>query len=163
MSCLVSLEGNSKWQSYQIPKICSFENLFWPLPLLHVNVATPWHLIHSYKHLNTYLENKHTFTSKKHFGITKSFHWHYLGRLIPSSFATRLAVLTEQKPRSVVSSCVFPGDNGYFTSSKAIISRVRKGRTELAEVKWNYMGMVTGERESRANCLYYSKNLSTPN
>lgn len=58
---------------------------------------------------------------------------------------------------------MFPGDKGYFTPSEAIISRVRKGKTELAEVKWIYMATVTGGKESLANCLCYNKNLPTPN
>lgn len=59
----------------------------------------------------------------------------------------RLAVFTEHKPKRVESSCVFPGDKGYFTSSEAIISRVRKARTDWAEVKLIYTGMMTAEKK----------------
>ncbi|TKS70052.1 Spondin-1 F-spondin [Collichthys lucidus] len=53
----------------------------------------------------------------------------------------RLAAPTKQRPRSVESNCVIPGDKYYFPSSEAIVSRVCKGRAELAEVKWIHMGM----------------------
>lgn len=122
----------------------------------------------------------HIFLNQKHFGITKAFHWGYVPRMINqflicqrtcsvspllsimlylfvaprwlSEINLRPAVLTEQRPRRVESSCVFPGDKGHFTSSDAIISRLHKGRTELAEVKRIYMGMMTAEKESLANC-----------
>lgn len=61
-------------------------------------------------------------------------------------------MLTERQASRDESSCVFPGDKGYFASSEAIISSVHQETTGFGEVKWIAMGTVTGGKESLANC-----------
>lgn len=62
-----------------------------------------------------------------------------------------------------MSSSVFPRYRSYSTSSLVIISREHKGKTGSVDVRWIYMGIITGERESLANCLCYYKNILTTN